>query len=155
VITFELLPSNIYQNYNEGNSHVVIQSLSTGLYFLVAFVKFWKATISFVTSICLSVRMEHLCSHWMGFHELWYYMIFKKSVKKFRCHWSLGRILDILCEDICKFVIISCWILRMRSVSDKNCRENKNIHFVFHTSFAAYEVMWKHIVEQDRPQVTI
>ena len=43
----------------------------------------------------------------------------------------------------------------MRSVSDKNCRENENIHFVFHTSFTAYEVMWKHIVEQDRPQVTI
>jgi hypothetical protein len=37
----------------------------------------------------------------------------------------------------------SCWILRMRSVSDKNCTENENIHFVFRTSFAAYEVMWK------------
>ena len=29
-------------------------------------------------------------------------------------------------EDLCMFVIISCWILRMRNVSDKNCRENEN-----------------------------
>jgi hypothetical protein len=54
-------------------------------------------------------------------------------------------------EDLCMFVIISCWILRMRNVSDKNCRENENIL----CSFAAYEVMWKRMVEQDRPQVTI
>ena len=33
--------------------------------------------------------------------------------------------------DICTFVVIYRWILlRMRSVSDKSCRENPNTHFV-------------------------
>jgi hypothetical protein len=30
------------------------------------------ATVSFVVAFCLSVRMEHLGSHWTGFHEIWY-----------------------------------------------------------------------------------
>jgi hypothetical protein len=38
--------------------------------FLGTFAKLRKATISFVMSVCLSVRMEQLCSHWMDFHEI-------------------------------------------------------------------------------------
>ena len=42
--------------------------------FLGAFVKLRKATISFFTSVCLSVlssvRMEQLGSHWTDFHEI-------------------------------------------------------------------------------------
>ena len=38
------------------------------------FTKLQKATISFVMSACLSVRlsirMEQLCSHWTDFHEI-------------------------------------------------------------------------------------
>jgi len=33
-------------------------------------------------SVCLSVRMEQLCSHWMDFHEIWVLSIFRKSVEK-------------------------------------------------------------------------
>ena len=48
----------------------------------------------------------------------------------------------------------------MRNVSDKNCREPQNKHFVFNNPFffenhAVYEVTWKNIVEQGRPQLTI
>jgi len=45
--------------------------------------------------------------------------------------------------------------------SDKSCRENQNTHFVFNNFFfffenrAVYEIMWKNIVELDRPQMTI
>jgi hypothetical protein len=46
----------------------------------------------------------------------------------------------------------------MRNVSDKSCRENQNI-FIFNIFFpenhAVYEIMWKNIVEPDRPQMTI
>jgi hypothetical protein len=31
--------------------------------------KLRKVTISLVISVCLSVRMEQLCSHWTDFHE--------------------------------------------------------------------------------------
>ena len=51
-------------------------------------------------------------------------------------------------------------VLRMRNISDKNFRENQDTHFVFNNSFffenyAIYEIMWKNIVEPDRPQMII
>jgi hypothetical protein len=43
-----------------------------------------KTTISFVMSVCLSVRLctEHLGSHWTDFHEILYFNMFLKSVQK-------------------------------------------------------------------------
>jgi len=38
--------------------------------FLGALAKVRKATISFVMSVRLSVRMEQLGSHWTDFHEI-------------------------------------------------------------------------------------
>ena len=53
-----------------------------------------------------------------------------------------------LYEEHYKFLIISrSVLLRMRNVSDKLCRENKNTNFVFSTHFSEirgiYEIMWK------------
>ena len=49
-------------------------------------------------------------------------------------------------------------IFRMKNISDKS-RENQNTHFMFNNSFsenhAIYEIMWKNMVEPDRPQMTI
>jgi hypothetical protein len=61
---------------------------------------------------------------------------------------------------LCKFMIISRWvILRMRSVSDKSCRENQNTHFMFNNFFpknrTGYEIMWKNMVDAHRPQTII
>jgi len=41
-----------------------------------------EATMSFVMSVCPSVRIKQLGSHWTDFRELWYWSIFPKSVKK-------------------------------------------------------------------------
>ena len=38
--------------------------------------------MNFDLSVRLSVRMEHLDSHWTDFHEILYWSIFRKSVKK-------------------------------------------------------------------------
>jgi hypothetical protein len=47
----------------------------------------------------------------------------------------------------------------MRNISDKSCRENQNTQFTFSNSLsencAMYEVMWKNMVEPDRPEMTI
>ena len=52
--------------------------------FLGAFAKFLKATIvlvmSLCPSVCLSVRMEQLGSHWADFHEIRYLKTLRKSV---------------------------------------------------------------------------
>ena len=51
--------------------------------FLGAFAKLRKTTISFVLSVCLSVRMEQLVSQWTVFHEIWYLsFLSRKSVEK-------------------------------------------------------------------------
>jgi hypothetical protein len=50
--------------------------------FLGVLPKLRKATISFVMSVRLYVRMEQLGSHWTDFHEIWYLYIFRKSVEK-------------------------------------------------------------------------
>jgi len=44
--------------------------------FLGTFAKLQKASISFVMSVCPSVRMEQLGSHWKDFHEILYLSIF-------------------------------------------------------------------------------
>jgi hypothetical protein len=46
------------------------------------------------------------------------------------------------------FSIIShSFVLRMKIISDRNCRETQNTHFMFNNFFfencAVYEVMWK------------
>jgi hypothetical protein len=41
-----------------------------------------KPTISFVASVCPSVRMEKVGTHWTDFSEIWYLRIFRKPVDK-------------------------------------------------------------------------
>jgi hypothetical protein len=58
--------------------------------FLRALAKLRKATIIFVLTACLSVRLyarlsvrtEQLGSHWTHFYEILYLSIFRKSIKK-------------------------------------------------------------------------
>jgi hypothetical protein len=50
--------------------------------FLGAVANLRKAAISVVISVCPSVRIEQLGSHWTEFHEIWYLSIFRKSVEK-------------------------------------------------------------------------
>jgi hypothetical protein len=63
--------------------------------FLGAFAKFQKATVSFVTFVCPSVRpsvrVEQLGSHCRDFHEIWYLSIFQKSVKKIQVLYKYDK----------------------------------------------------------------
>ena len=63
-------------------------------------------------------------------------------------------------EDQSKFVIISCSVrLTMIYAADKSCTENQNKNFIFSNIFSKimpmYEIMWKNIVELDRPHMAI
>ena len=50
-------------------------------------------------------------------------------------------------------------LLRMRNISYKICRESQNTHFMFNDFFyenrAVYELIWKNMVESERPLMTI
>ena len=59
------------------------------------------------------------------------------------------------------FIISRLFLLRMRNVPDKSCRENQNKHFVFSTfppppeNGTVCEIMWKNIVERCGSQMTM
>jgi hypothetical protein len=88
-------------------------------------------------------------------------VFFKNLWRKLRFHSILTRITSSLHEDLCKFLIISHWILHtMRNISDKCCRENQNTRFMFNKFFppkngAVYETMQKNMVQPDTPQTTV
>jgi hypothetical protein len=52
-------------------------------------------------------------------------------------------------NNIRVFVISRSFLLGMKSVSEKNCRDNQNTHFMFSNLFfspenlAVYEIMWE------------
>jgi hypothetical protein len=60
-------------------------------------------------------------------------------------------------EDQYIFLIISRSILlRLKNVSDKICRGNQNTHLCSKTYFhAIYEIIWKTMVQPDRPRMKI
>ena len=119
---------------------------------LEAFAKPRQKTISFIMSVCLSVRpsirpsvcMEQLGSHWTSFIENRYFTIFWEFVKKIKVLLKSKMTNGTLQED--QYIYRSV-LLRVKNVSDKRCRENPNTHFVFNNmSFeirAVYEIMWK------------
>ena len=87
----------------------------------------------YLRQVGMSVRMKQIGSHWTDFHEIW--GILENLSWKFRFHQNLTRITDTLHEYQHIFMITSRWILRTRNVSDKNWRENQNIHnFIFSNS---------------------
>jgi hypothetical protein len=75
-------------------------------------------------------------------------------------HYTLTVIMGTLQEDEYTLNITSRPILGMRKFSDKSCRENQSINFMFNNFLffenrAVYEIMWKNIVGPDKPQMTI
>jgi hypothetical protein len=78
--------------------------------------------------------------------------IFKNLSRIYKFHWHLTSITGTLHEDLCTYMIISRWILPIKSVSDK---QSKNRFNIFSQNHVVYEVIWKDMVEMDRPQMTI
>ena len=95
------------------------------------FTKLQKATISFVMSVCLSVRMKQLGSHWRDFHDIWYLTIFRKSVQKTQVSLQADRNNEYFTWSPMYIYDIFRWILlKMKTVSDKSYRENQNTFYV-------------------------
>ena len=85
-------------------------------------------------SVCPSVRVEELGSHWTEFHEIWYFSIFRYYVEKIKILLKSDK--TALYESLSPFIIISrSIVLRMRNVFEKGFRENQNTHFVFNNIF--------------------
>jgi hypothetical protein len=90
-----------------------------------------KATLSFVLSARLTVRMEQFGSHRTDFHEIWHLSIFsEKTVEKSQVSLKSAKNTSLQ-GDQCTFLIIShSVLLRMRDVSDRSCSGKQNTRFV-------------------------
>jgi hypothetical protein len=95
-----------------------------------------KVTINFVMSVCLSVHMEQLSSHYTDFHKIWELTIFRYSVKKVKVLLKFdkhNRYFAWRCKYIYDY--ISMYLLGMINFSDKSCRENQNTYFMLNNFF--------------------
>ena len=99
---------------------------------------------------------EHMCSKHV---EAWNKLLIKFSASSWLI---LINILRCTVSKILKLIMMFCSILvRMRYVSEASCTPNQNTHFMFNNTppqkknCAIYEIMWKNMVEPDRPQATI
>jgi hypothetical protein len=130
---------------------------STGCTILSAFAKLRKPTVSFIMCV-LSVRPHGTAQLPLeGF--LWNFIFgyfFENLSRKFKFFKNVTSITGTLHEDLCTFIICRWILCRMRNVSDKSCRDNQNTHFMFSNLFPTiYEIIWKNMVQPDRPQMTI
>jgi len=67
---------------------------------------------------------------------IWEDISFENLSEKFKFHLNITTVTGTLHEDRYKFIIIyRSIILKMRNISDKNCRENQNTYFVFSNFF--------------------
>ena len=124
--------------------------------FLDAFAKYRKVTVSFVVSVCLSVsphgtiRLPLVRFSWNLIFEHFRYF-FEYVEVSLTSDKNNGYF-------TWRPIYIACWILRMRNVSGRIYRENQT-HILYSISFlekcAVHEIMWKNIVQTDRPQMTI
>ena len=121
-----------------------------------------KRAFNFVMSVCPSVLIEQLGSHWTDFYEMRCLRIFRNSIEKIQVLLKSDKTNGyFIHEDLCTFIFISCsLLLRRRNLSDKGYRENQNtilcsIIFFFFENRAVFEMRWKNNVQPGRPHPTI
>ena len=108
---------------------------------LGAFTKFRKGSVSFVLSVCPSVRPSVRPPAWNNststgriFMKFDIWVFFENLARKLKFHEDLTRITGTLREVLCIFMIISPWILRrMRNASNKSCKGTENPCFMLST----------------------
>ena len=111
--------------------------------------------------------MEQLCSQRTDFQEIWYWRIFRKHAVKIQISLKSNKNKGYLQADLCKFTIVSGWVLlMMKNVSEKIV-EKIRTHILYSTNslhpppphqkkiLAVYEIMWKHVAEPYRPRLAI
>ena len=103
-----------------------------------AIVKLREATISFVISVRPSAWNNSAPTGriFMKFDLCWF---LETLSRKFNFHYNLTRMTGTLHEDQFTFISRSV-LLRMRNVSGKSCRANRNTHFVFSNSDTSLDV---------------
>jgi hypothetical protein len=135
-------------------SHVCVALLG-------AFEELWNVTISFVMSVRPLSRLS-LCPHGTprlpldGFYRIRYCSTFFFLKIQVSIKYNKNNAYFI-CRPVNILIVSRSVLPKMKNVSDKSCRENRNTHFMSNNfeNHAVFEVMWKQNVGQGRTQMTI
>jgi hypothetical protein len=108
-------------------------------------------------SVCLSVRMGLLGSHWIDFHEIWN-AFFENVSRKLKFYYNVTKKDYFTWRQIHIFNHIS-----LNSSYSEKCLtkfaekiETKMISSItFLDNRVVYETAWKNIAQPDRPQITL
>jgi hypothetical protein len=75
---------------------------------------------SVLSSPCLCFRMHQIGSHWLEFHQVWYWKLLWKSVEKIKFGYNRAKISGTLHEDLS--TLYRCWVhwntIKTRSSSE-------------------------------------
>ena len=136
--TVRCLGTSLQATHEVYTEHVAC--VSTFLHFMKGFLilgactQFQHTIISF---IMLAIQKEQIGSDCTIIHVLLHSKIFGKSIEKIQDLYNIATITSTLREDVCTSFMTTpnIILLRMRNISDKSCRENKNTYFTFHNFF--------------------
>jgi hypothetical protein len=100
--------------------------------------------------------MKQFGCHWKDFHEIWYLSVFGYLSRKYKFNYTLTQTTGTLHKDLRTFITLSRRILlRMSNVSEKKLQIKPKhtfcVKWLFSKGRAVYEIMWKSMVEPDRP----
>jgi hypothetical protein len=101
-----------------------------------AFAKLRKGNTSFVSSLYPSFLMQQLCSDRTDFHEMLYLSIFRKSVAKIQVSLKSDKNNGYFTWRLCKFIIISRWILLRAEMFKTKVAEKIKTHSLFSVTFS-------------------
>jgi hypothetical protein len=88
--------------------------------------------------------------------DIW--VVLGKLFRKINCHQNQTRMTDTLHEDLCTFMIVSSSVLRrMRNILAKiDIRiKTQSFQLIFSENRVFYEIMWRNMVQPDRPQMAL
>jgi len=130
--------------------------------FLSMFTKLQRVTVSFVMSVCSTVcpsTCDSLAPTGWIFIKFDILAFFEYMLKRYQFSLKSGKNVGYCTWSQYTFLIIShSFILRMKNVLEKSCREYQNTHFIFsdffQKSYCLWD-MWKNIAEPDRQHMTI
>jgi len=132
---------------------------------LGAFSKLWNVSVSLVISVspsvrptlCPSVRMEQLDSHWTDLHNIGFWVFFENLSREYRLHWNCRRRISTLQEGQCTLTTSRWAVLIMRNLSDKFTEKNQTTHFYVRKVFPKTALFMRKCekLETERPQMTI
>jgi hypothetical protein len=84
----------------------------------------------------------------------------KNLLRKFKFHQNLLSTTDTLHEQLCAFMKTSQWIILRMIIFQNKIAEKIETNLLFSVTLssenpAVCEIMWKNMVESDRPQMTV